>query len=136
MDAYPRPSHADYTYLAKYSLKASSGGGRSSARETIGRVAAGAIAERYLWKVHGVEIVAFTSGIGSVQMPWFEVGEPMSGSSKERFDRVNQLLVQVTREQVDKSTVRCPDAEMADRMEQVSTRIAHGDMMKPNTLCA
>src|SRR6202030_3138308 len=67
MDLYPRPSHADWTYLEKYGIKASSGGGRSSARETIGmltmaagldkvkmlimtagRVAAGAIAEKYL----------------------------------------------------------------------------------------
>ena len=44
----PRPSHADYTYLAKYGIKTASGGGRSSARETIGRVAAGAIAEKFL----------------------------------------------------------------------------------------
>ena len=42
----PRPSHADYTYQAKYGVRASSGGGRASARETIGRVAAGAIAEK------------------------------------------------------------------------------------------
>ena len=45
LDAIPRPSHADFTYLEKYNIKASSGGGRSSARETIGRVAAGALAE-------------------------------------------------------------------------------------------
>lgn len=46
MDNFPRPSHADFTYSSKYGIKASSGGGRSSARETIGRVAAGAIAEK------------------------------------------------------------------------------------------
>jgi len=45
MAGIPRPSHADYTYMAKYGIKASSGGGRSSARETIGRVAAGTVAE-------------------------------------------------------------------------------------------
>ncbi|BCU03170.1 chorismate synthase [Pandoravirus japonicus] len=44
----PRPSHADYTYMAKYGIKASSGGGRSSARETLMRVAAGAVAEKWL----------------------------------------------------------------------------------------
>ena len=49
MDMYPRPSHADYTYQEKYGVRASSGGGRSSARETIARVAAGAIAEKYLF---------------------------------------------------------------------------------------
>ena len=61
LDAIPRPSHADYTYLEKYNVKASSGGGRSSARETIGRVAAGALAEKYLTDVLGIEIVAFVS---------------------------------------------------------------------------
>ena len=48
MQSIPRPSHADYTYQMKYGIRASSGGGRSSARETIGRVAAGAIAEKIL----------------------------------------------------------------------------------------
>ncbi|CAG8654341.1 3965_t:CDS:2, partial [Dentiscutata heterogama] len=62
-DLYPRPSHADWTYLQKYGVKASSGGGRSSARETIGRVAAGAIAEKYLKLAHGIEFVAFVSSI-------------------------------------------------------------------------
>ena len=68
MDMFPRPSHADWTYLEKYGVKASSGGGRSSARETIGRVAAGAIAEKYLSVAHGVEIVAFTNSVGNEYM--------------------------------------------------------------------
>ncbi|KAK3387300.1 chorismate synthase [Podospora didyma] len=68
MDLFPRPSHADWTYLEKYGVKASSGGGRSSARETIGRVAAGAIAEKYLRLAYGVEIVAFTSSVGAVHL--------------------------------------------------------------------
>ena len=46
----PRPGHADFTYLKKYGLKAESGGGRSSARETIGRVIACAVAKQYLNK--------------------------------------------------------------------------------------
>ncbi len=46
----PRPGHADYTYLAKYKIKAESGGGRSSARETVARVCAGALADIYLEK--------------------------------------------------------------------------------------
>ncbi|EST06032.1 Chorismate synthase [Kalmanozyma brasiliensis GHG001] len=69
LDAYPRPSHADFTYLEKYNVKASSGGGRSSARETIGRVAAGALAEKYLKEAYGVEIVAFVSSVGKVHIP-------------------------------------------------------------------
>jgi chorismate synthase len=48
MSKIPRPSHADYAYAAKYNIKSSSGGGRSSARETIGRVGAGAVAEKWL----------------------------------------------------------------------------------------
>jgi len=88
MDLYPRPSHADWTYLEKYGVKASSGGGRSSARETIGmltraaglqkvkmltttagRVAAGAIAEKYLRLACGTEIVAFVSYRQRVPLP-------------------------------------------------------------------
>lgn len=65
-DLYPRPSHADWTYVQKYGVKSASGGGRSSARETIGRVAAGAIAEKILYKANKVEIVAFVSSIGEV----------------------------------------------------------------------
>merc|ERR1719198_1536976 len=55
----PRPGHADYTYQVKYGLRASSGGGRASARETIGRVAAGAIAEKWLRQQFNTEITAF-----------------------------------------------------------------------------
>src|SRR3954465_4191530 len=68
MDLYPRPSHADWTYLEKYGVKASSGGGRSSARETIGRVAASAIAEKNLRLAFGVEITAFVTSVGTVHM--------------------------------------------------------------------
>lgn len=71
LDEYPRPSHADFTYLEKYGVKASSGGGRSSARETIGRVAAGALAEKYLAETFGIEIVAFVSSVGRVHIPRF-----------------------------------------------------------------
>ena len=61
----PRPSHADLTYLWKYGIHASSGGGRSSARETIGRVIAGAVAEQILEKF-GIKIVAWTNQIGKI----------------------------------------------------------------------
>nr|CDI52294.1 probable ARO2-chorismate synthase [Melanopsichium pennsylvanicum 4] len=81
LDAYPRPSHADFTYLEKYNLKASSGGGRSSARETIGRVAAGALAEKYLKEAYGVEIVAFVSSVGKVHIPRFP-GEELAKDVK------------------------------------------------------
>jgi chorismate synthase len=98
MSQVPRPSHADYTYQMKYGIRASSGGGRASARETIGRVAAGAIAEKYLREVHGIEIVAWVSAVGEVEAP----------AAKSWT---------LTREEVDANLVRCPDAAAAAAME-------------------
>lgn len=98
MSAIPRPSHADYTYQMKYGIKASSGGGRSSARETIGRVAAGAIAEKVLRLKFGVEIVAWVSSVGEIE------GEVDADV--------------ITREIVDQTMVRCPDVAAAQRMEE------------------
>ena len=97
MSRVPRPSHADYTYQLKYGARASSGGGRSSARETIGRVAAGAIAEKVLKERWGVEIVAWVDAIGTQQAEVIDT---------ERL----------TRQQVDSNLVRCPDQAVADRM--------------------
>ena len=56
-----RPSHADYTYFAKFGIRAWPGGGRTSARETIGRVAAGAIAKKILREKFGVEVLAYVN---------------------------------------------------------------------------
>lgn len=69
INAVPRPGHADLSYQLKYGLGASSGGGRASARETIGRVAAGAVAEKFLREQHGVEIVSFVTSVGEVELP-------------------------------------------------------------------
>jgi len=113
MDLYPRPSHADWTYLEKYGVKASSGGGRSSARETIGRVAAGAIAEKYLKLAYGIEIVAFTSSIGAVHM-FPPTAEIPSASQNPDFLK---LIETIDRETVDKFLpVRCPSQEASERM--------------------
>lgn len=97
MAEVPRPSHADYTYQVKYGVRAQSGGGRASARETIGRVAAGAIAEKYLAQKHGIEIVAWVESVG--------------GLSAGRVDQET-----LTRQEVDSSPVRCPDRETAQAM--------------------
>ncbi|KAJ8497186.1 hypothetical protein ONZ51_g641 [Trametes cubensis] len=121
-DLYPRPSHADWTYLEKYGVKASSGGGRSSARETIGRVAAGAIAEKYLKLAYGIEIVAFVSSVGKIDMP--SAVSPPSQVPDDDDDTVEdalspefvELLKTVTREQVDAQPTRCPHAETSERM--------------------
>ncbi|CAO3669379.1 unnamed protein product [Rhizopus stolonifer] len=110
-DIYPRPSHADYTYLQKYSVKASSGGGRASARETIGRVAAGAIAEKYLRLVYGVEIVAFASSVGKAMMPFINEDKP----TPEQVEFMNNL----SREDVDADISRCPDPVTAEEMKKV-----------------
>ncbi|MGI0489339.1 chorismate synthase [Pantanalinema rosaneae CENA516] len=91
-----RPSHADATYDAKYGIRNWQGGGRSSARETIGRVAAGAIAKKILAQVAGVEIVGYVKRIKDLEA----MIDPET----------------VTLEQVESNIVRCPDPEMADRM--------------------
>jgi chorismate synthase len=99
MRSVPRPSHADYTYQMKYGIRTSSGGGRSSARETIGRVAAGAIAEKFLYEAHGVEIVAWVSSVGTIT----------AGAIDE---------YRIIRAEVDKNPVRCPSTQKAEEMMQ------------------
>lgn len=95
----PRPSHADFTYQMKYGIRAASGGGRSSARETIGSVAAGAIAEKVLRQKYGVEIVAWVSQVGAIEAGPIDVAS-------------------LSRESVDKTVVRCPDTRAAGIMEE------------------
>ncbi|KFA74725.1 hypothetical protein S40288_03958 [Stachybotrys chartarum IBT 40288] len=112
IDLFPRPSHADWTYLEKYGTKASSGGGRSSARETIARVAAGAVAEKWLREIYGVEIVAFVTSVGNIKL----FGDADAMSADPAF---LSLAQSITREQVDEFVpVRCPHVETAKRMEE------------------
>jgi chorismate synthase len=115
-DLFPRPSHADYTYLAKYGVKASSGGGRSSARETIGRVAAGAIAEKYLSQAFGVEIVAFVSSVGKIRL--FDALAPHD-EDEPISPELRELINKVTRDEVDKFLTRCPHEETSKKMTEV-----------------
>lgn len=119
-DAYPRPSHADWTYLQKYGVKASSGGGRSSARETVARVAAGAVADHFLQLAHGIEVVAFVSSVGPEQL----FSQPDAASDPG----LARLLTTITRATVDSfAPVRCPDTAAAGRMANViaAARDAH-----------
>jgi chorismate synthase len=97
-----RPSHADATYDAKYGIRNWQGGGRSSARETIGRVAAGAIAKKIL-RESGVEIIAYVKRI-----------KDLEGAIDPNT---------VTLEQVESNIVRCPDLECADRMVDLIEQI-------------
>lgn len=108
-DRIPRPSHADYTYRIKYGVPIQSGGGRASARETIGRVAGGAVAEALLASRYGVVIVAWVSRVGQVEAPDL-VGRP------------------VTRIEVDQTPVRCPDQRAAaDMIRAIELAKADGD---------
>jgi len=91
-----RPSHGDATYDAKYGIRNWKGGGRASARETIGRVAAGAIAKKILFQVAGVEIVAYVKKIKDIEA----IIDPNS----------------VTLEQVESNIVRCPNPKDAEKM--------------------
>lgn len=97
-----RPSHADYTYDAKYGVRAVAGGGRASARETVGRVAAGAIARKWLAREYGVEIVAWTSRIGRV--------EALVDEATVTRERVEWLP------DGEANLVRCPDEDAAAAM--------------------
>lgn len=97
MEAVPRPSHADFTYAEKYGLRARSGGGRASARETAARVAAGAVAEKLLATFHPVQIVAWVESVGSI--------------TARRPDPAT-----IRRADVDATPIRCPDPEAAPRM--------------------
>ena len=92
-----RPSHADATYDAKYGVRAIAGGGRSSARETIGRVAAGAVARKILRMYNGIEVLAYVSKVQEI--------------CAENVDHDT-----FTMEDVDSNIVRCPDADSAEKM--------------------
>ena len=93
-----RPSHADYTYQAKYGVRDHRGGGRSSARVTAGWVAGGALVQDYLHKNNEISISSYVSQIGNVLM------DP----TDKKF----------TLSQIDASLVRCPNNEVSDRMIQ------------------
>ncbi|MFO0982967.1 MAG: chorismate synthase [Planctomycetota bacterium] len=93
-----RPSHADYTYQVKYGVRSWQGGGRASARETIGRVAAGAVAKQLLRALSRIEIIAYVKRIQDLEASV----DPAS----------------VTLADVESNPVRCPDASMAARMQQ------------------
>jgi chorismate synthase len=103
-----RPSHADFTYQGKYGLRNHEGGGRSSARETIGRVAGGAIAKKILQLHGGVEIRAFITRIHDICAP--------------------EMSDFPTLDQVEATPVRCPHAETAERMiDRIKEARSQGD---------
>ena len=103
-----RPSHADGTYQAKYGIQARSGGGRASARETIGRVAAGAIAKQLLQKAAGTEVLAWVKRIHTIE--------------------ANVDPAQVSLQSIESNIVRCPDPAVATQMiERIEAIGREGD---------
>jgi chorismate synthase len=98
-----RPSHADFTYDQKYGIRAWQGGGRSSARETVGRVAAGAIAKKVLREIWGVEILGFVERVQEIS--------------------TNTDPLSATLEQVESNPVRCPDPVVAQQMLELIEKV-------------
>ncbi|MDO8481480.1 MAG: chorismate synthase [bacterium] len=94
-DVY-RPSHADYTYEAKYGARDWRGSGRASARETLARVAAGAIAQKFLKEKLGIECLSYVDQVGDIH-------------ADSDFNKV-------TAKEVDSNIIRCPDQKTAEKM--------------------
>lgn len=91
-----RPSHADFTYEAKYGFRNWAGSGRASARETLSRVAAGAVAKKYLREKVGMEFLSYVDQVGNI---------------KAEMDAEQVLMTEI-----ESNIVRCPDAKAAEKM--------------------
>ncbi|MCH7788654.1 MAG: chorismate synthase, partial [Acidobacteria bacterium] len=111
-----RPGHADATYDAKYGIRSFQGGGRSSARETIGRVAAGAVARQLLSQVSDIEVLAWVDSIG-----------PLCGDIDAST---------VTLAEVEAHPTRCPDSAVAEDMASAITAArSNGDSIGGTIRC-
>ncbi|WNY24266.1 Chorismate synthase [Methanimicrococcus hongohii] len=97
----PRPGHADFAYAEKYGIRDHRGGGRSSGRETVGRVAAGAVAKKILSEF-GIKVVCHTTRIGGVS------ADP---------DVLSKLSFEEIKNNIEKNSVRCADLTTAAQME-------------------
>lgn len=91
-----RPGHADYTFQMKYGIRDYKGSGRASARETLARVAAGAIAKKYLKEKLGIEFLSYVEQVGSI--------------------KTDINYESVTAEQIESTIIRCPDIDIAKKM--------------------
>ncbi len=111
-----RPSHADFTYQEKFGIRNHEGGGRSSARETAGRVAAGAIAKKVLKEAGNVDIIAYVEKIHTIVAP-----------AADHFPTI---------EEVDRTPVRCPHSETAEKMiERIKSIRKKGNSVGGVILC-
>ncbi|CAI0411770.1 unnamed protein product [Linum tenue] len=114
-----RPSHADLTYDFKYGIRSVEGGGRSSARETIARVAAGAVAKKILKQFAGTEVLAYVSQVHKVVLP------------QDAVDHESLTL-----DQIESNIARCPDPEYAEKMiDAIETVRAKGDSVGGVVTC-
>lgn len=110
-----RPSHADYTYQKKYGLRDPNGGGRSSARETIARCVAGAIAKLCLLQ-YGIKIMAYTSQVGAIKL-------------EKNYKEYDLSLIET-------NPVRCPDPEKVPLMEKLIAEVkSQGDTIGGTITC-
>ncbi len=110
-----RPSHADYTYQQKYGIRDYRGGGRSSARETVSRVVAGAVAKLCLQKL-GISICAYTSQVGEIKLD----------ADYRKYDLSN----------IENTQVRCPDLQKAEEMIEYIRKIqSEGDTIGGVVTC-
>ena len=116
METKYRPSHADYTYDAKFGIRAWPGGGRTSARETIGRVAAGAVAKKILQQEFGVEVLACVQQVQKI----------VAEINPDKFSL----------KQVEANIIRCPDKATAVKMIRLIERVRKaGDSVGGVLLC-
>eukprot|EP01018_Ginkgo_biloba_P033695 Gb_41600 [translate_table: standard] len=119
MSAAYRPSHADATYDFKYGVRSVQGGGRSSARETIGRVAAGAVAKKLLHIKSGTEVMAYVSQVHKVVLPDGLIDHDT-----------------LTMDQIESNIVRCPDPLYAEKMiESIDSIRTRGDSVGGVVTC-
>jgi chorismate synthase len=110
-----RPSHADYTWHAKYGIRDHRGGGRASARETAARVVGGAIAKLLLNRCK-IDVIAYTAGIGNIQ--------------------INEYQLQINNQMRDSSPVGCPDSKLSVRMaEEIKSALNEGDSIGCSVHC-
>lgn len=98
-----RPGHADFTYQTKYGIRDYKGSGRASARETLARVAAGAIAKKYLKEKLGIEFLSYVERVGEL--------------------KTNVDFNQVTAKQIESNIVRCPDKNIAQKMIELIDQV-------------
>jgi len=116
----PRPGHADYPYWVKYGIRDYRGGGRASARETIGRVAAGAIAKKVLAD-RGIDLLAHVVELGGIRARRAQVLVQAQSQSQSRAQTQEQVRMQLSalRDEVERTPLRCADPDAAEQMQRL-----------------